>query len=274
MRSIVILTDLDGSLLDATTYSYEAAREALSVVQRLGAALILVSSKTRSEMEPLRLRLKNHHPFIVENGGALFIPNGSFPFPLEHSAPCGIYQVVELGTPYARLRTALKEISEELGCRLQGFGDLSLEEVAQLTGLSPAETLPATQREYDEPFIVEGDCLAWQHLLAAAETRGLRCTRGGRFYHLMGANDKGIASRRLISWYRRLAANDGQNLATIGLGDSLNDLPMLEVVDYPILVRKPDGSYDPDVQLPHLIRAEGVGPVGWNRSLVDLLSTL
>ncbi len=274
MRRILIFTDLDGSLLDASTYSYAAAADALEAIQRLGATLILASSKTRAEMEPLRLRLNNHHPFMVENGGALFVPNGSFPFPLEQSTSCGAYQILQIGTPYARLRTALKEIGRELGCRLQGFGDLSLEEVAQLTGLSLAETLPATQREYDEPFIVEGDCVAWQHLLAAAVARGLRCTRGGRFYHLTGANDKGIGSRRLISWYGRLAKNDGQSLVTVGLGDSLNDLPMLEVVDYPILVQKPGGFYDPDVQLPHLIRAEGVGPVGWNRSLIDLLATL
>jgi mannosyl-3-phosphoglycerate phosphatase len=49
---------------------------------------------------------------------------------------------------------------------------------------------------------------------------------------------------------------------------------MLAVVDHPILVQRPDRSYDPDVQLPHLIRAVGVGPVGWNRSLIDLLPTL
>ncbi len=273
-RRILILTDLDGSLLDTTTYSYEAATNALSAIQTMGAVLILVSSKTRSEMEPLRLRLDNHHPFIVENGGALFIPKGSFSFPLEQAAPSGDYEVVEIGIPYARLRTALKEISQELGCRLQGFGDLSLEEVSQLTGLSPADTLLATRREYDEPFVVEGNGVAWNRLLAAAEARRLRCTRGGRFYHLTGGNDKGIASRWLIAWYTRRAQQEGDTLITIGIGDSLNDLPMLAAVDYPILVRKPDGSYDPDVQLPHLTRAEGVGPVGWNRSLMDLLPTL
>ena len=90
----------------------------------------------------------------------------------------------------------------------------------------------------------------------------------------MGANDKGIACRRLLAWYRRLGQEDERSLLTIGIGDSLNDLPMLAAVDYPILVQKPDGSYDPVVQLPHLIRAVGVGPVGWNRSLMDLLPTL
>jgi mannosyl-3-phosphoglycerate phosphatase len=274
MRRILILTDLDGSLLDACSYSYSAAHAALSAIQRISAALVLVSSKTRSEMEPIRLRLDNRHPFIVENGGALFIPHGYFPFPLQDSTRRGEYDVVELGTPYDKLRAALKDMSHTLGTRLQGFGDLSLEEVAQLTGLSPADALLATQREYDEPFVAEGASIPWNYLLEAAAIRGLRCTRGGRFYHLMGANDKGIASRRLIAWYRRLAEIENQTLVTIGVGDSLNDLPMLATVDYPILVQKPDHSYDPDVQLPHLTRAVGVGPVGWNRSLIDLLPTL
>ena len=91
---------------------------------------------------------------------------------------------------------------------------------------------------------------------------------------MMGETDKGVASRRLIAWYERRAQQEGRALITVGIGDSLNDLPMLEAVTYPILVRKPDGSYDSDVQFPHLTRAEGVGPVGWNRSLMDLLPTL
>lgn len=274
MRRILIFSDLDGSLLDATTYSHKDATEALAAIQQRGATLILVSSKTRAEMEPLRHSLGNHHPFIVENGGAIYIPNGEFPFSLEQARPNGAYLALQLGTPYTQLRAALKEIRRELDCELRGFGDLTLEEVAQLTEMSAADARLAMQREYDEPFVMVGDGLPWQDLLAAADRRSLRCTRGGRFYHLMGANDKGIASRRLIEWYERLAQTEGQTLVTVGLGDSLNDLPMLDVVDYPILVRKPNGSYDPEVQLPHLIRADGVGPVGWNRSLIDLLPTL
>jgi mannosyl-3-phosphoglycerate phosphatase len=90
----------------------------------------------------------------------------------------------------------------------------------------------------------------------------------------MGSNDKGTASKRLLGYYGRLAQVRGEAIVTIAIGDSLNDLPMLAAADYPILVQKPDGSYDPDIQLPHLIRAGGVGPVGWNRSLLDLLPTL
>lgn len=274
MRRILIFTDLDGSLLDSANYSFDTAKEALSAIHHHGAVLILVSSKTRAEMAPLQRRLQLCHPFIVENGGAIYVQKGYFPFVVSGATPEDKYEVVPLGTPYPRLRAALKEIGKDLGCRLRGMGDCSIEEVARLTGLSLAEAQLATQREYDEPFVVDEGEVSWESLAKAVKARKLQCTRGGRFYHLMGANDKGIASRRLLGWYQRLGQEDGRKLLTIGIGDSLNDLPMLASVDYPILVQKPDGSYDPGVQLPHLIRAVGVGPVGWNRSLMDLLPTL
>ena len=273
-RRLIIFSDLDASLLDAASYSFEPAQEALSALDKRGAALILVSSKTRAEMEPLQRRMHLRHPFIVENGGALYVQKGYFPFVLDSATPRDKYEVVAFGSPYSHLRAALKEIGVDLGCRLRGMGDCSLEEVAELTGLPFPDARLATLREYDEPFVLDGGEVSWDRLVKAAEARNLQCTRGGRFYHLMGANDKGIACRRLLAWYRRLGQEDERSLLTIGIGDSLNDLPMLAAVDYPILVQKPDGSYDPDVQLPHLIRAVGVGPVGWNRSLMDLLPTL
>jgi len=61
-------------------------------------------------------------------------------------------------------------------------------------------------------------------------------------------------------------------VTTIGLGDSLNDLPLLRVVDHPVLVRKEDGSYDENISLPNLIRADGVGPLGWNRAVMRFLA--
>jgi mannosyl-3-phosphoglycerate phosphatase len=87
----------------------------------------------------------------------------------------------------------------------------------------------------------------------------------------MGANDKGVATRILLDSYQRLADQAGRRLVTIAIGDSLNDQPMLALVTNPVLVQRPDGSYDPDVRLPRLLRSPAVGPVGWNQSVLDLL---
>lgn len=270
---IVVFTDLDGSLLDSATYSFEAAKVALQALQALQIPLVLTSSKTRAEMEPIRFRLGHRDPFIVENGGGVYVPKGQFDFPLAGATLRGAYQVIDLGAPYTKLRAALKEMAQGLSVPVRGFGDMTVEEIAERTGLSPAEALLAKQREYDEPFIVEGSVSSLEDVTRRAEDRGLRYTAGGRFSHLMGKSDKGQACRYLIDCYRRQRAGNGGGFLTVGVGDSLNDLPMLAVVDRPILVQKPDGSYDPGIGLPNLTRASGIGPIGWNQAILDLLRT-
>lgn len=87
----------------------------------------------------------------------------------------------------------------------------------------------------------------------------------------MGGSDKGRACRLLIDCYRRQFNSQRSLLVTVAIGDSLNDLPMLAAVDRPVLVQKPDGSYDSEVRLANLIRAPGIGPAGWNQAILDLV---
>ena len=63
-------------------------------------------------------------------------------------------------------------------------------------------------------------------------------------------------------------------MITAALGDSQNDLPMLKAVDYPILIRKPDGNDDDTVKLNNLIRTDEIGPLGWNNATLKLLEKL
>jgi mannosyl-3-phosphoglycerate phosphatase len=274
MPNLIVFTDLDGSLLDGTTYSYEAATPALAALREQGIPLILVSSKTRAEMELLRLHLNHRDPFIVENGGAVYIPHGLFEFPFERMRTRSPYQVIELGLPYHMLRDVLKQIEDVVETPLQGFGDLSVEAIMQVTGLSHAEAILAKQREYDEPYLLQGPQALIEEVCRQIVTRGLRWTKGGRLFHLMGENDKGEAASVLLRCYYRQQRIRGQVelIETVGIGDSINDAPLLAMVDYPILVQKPDGSYDPDIHLSGMIRAPGIGPVGWNEAVLELLA--
>ena len=102
--------------------------------------------------------------------------------------------------------------------------------------------------------------------LKAIEDAGFRWTQG-RFYHILGDNDKGKAVKILMDYYKR----DQKGIVTIGLGDSFNDLPLLQNVDYPVLVQKEDGSYEEKIKLENIIRADGIGPAGWNREVIKLI---
>lgn len=272
MPHYLLFTDLDGSLLDTNTYSFDEAQPALDLLRSQNIPVILVSGKTRAEIEPLRERLDHRAPFIVENGAAVYVPFETFGFTPERSRRRTSYHVIELGTPYALLRDVLRQIETAVGTRLRGFGDLSVDEVMATTGLSREDALRSMLREFDEPFLVNGPPKLIEEICRQIVTRGLNWTRGGRFFHLMGNNDKGRAVEILLRCYQRQGLDPAlSGLETIGIGDSLNDLPLLLTVDHPILVQKPDGSYDPDINLPNLIRAPGVGPAGWNHAVLDIL---
>lgn len=74
----LIFSDLDGSLLDNDSYSHAAADALLAKLDQDEIPVILTTSKTRAEVEALRVELNNRHPFITENGAAVYIPQGYF----------------------------------------------------------------------------------------------------------------------------------------------------------------------------------------------------
>lgn len=260
----LIFSDLDGTLLDAADYSFAAARPALGVVRARGIPLVLCSSKTRAEIEEYRRRMDNGHPFIAENGGGIFIPQGYFTVPFE-TETFGGYRLVRLGTPYAEIRRRFVALREKTGAKVRGFADMTDEEVAELTGLPLVAAALAKRRDFDEAFVFDG--AADQSFLKAIEADGLHWTQG-QFFHILGDHDKGRAVKLLQSLYQR----EYGELASIGLGDSLNDLPMLQAVDRPVLVRKADGSFDERVDLPNLLKTQQPGPFGWNDAVLQLLA--
>ena len=124
----------------------------------------------------------------------------------------------------------------------------------------------AAVREYDEPF-VGTDAAGLSTVVAAAADAGLSIVSGGRFHHLVGGSDKGLAVRALCDLFVRSRGP----VRTVGLGDSPNDEPMLREVDIPVLVRKPDGGHAGADRLPGLVVAPCAGPEGWREAVFEIL---
>jgi mannosyl-3-phosphoglycerate phosphatase family protein len=263
---IVIVTDLDGTLLHPDTYSFREAIPAVQLIRKRGIPLVLCSSKTRAELEVWRERLDNDHPFIVENGGGIFIPSGYFPFRVEGESE-GRYARIAIGSPYDVLRKEFVRLRSMTGTEVRGFGDMTVDEVAALTGLSKPDAGRAKEREYDEPFVFMGKDRSEQEFLRAVENANFIWTKG-LLYHITGNNDKGRAVSILLELFAAL----GEPVRTIGLGDSLNDMSFLRMVDQPVLIPRKDGTYEQGVDLPGLVRAQGVGPEGWNDAIMKLLA--
>ena len=119
MSRFVVFTDLDGTLLDHHTYSYDAARPALERLKKNAIPLILVSSKTRLEIEALRREIDNKDPFIPENGGAIFIPDDYDLAVPDNAIEMAGYRVILLGLPTSRIVEAFDKLASKLPVRVK-----------------------------------------------------------------------------------------------------------------------------------------------------------
>lgn len=262
---LVLYTDLDGTLLERETHAYRAAAPALDELKRLDVPVVFSTSKTRAEVDVWRRVLGNTHPFIVENGGAVFIPEEYFPLP-ETWVSRGGYRVIELGAPHAEVLAALRRAASESHCPVRGFADMHFEEISRRCGLSLEEARAASAREYDEPFEIREPARTGE-LLRAIEALGMRWTRGDQWYHITGGSSgKDHAVKALTALYGRAYGS----VVSIGLGDGLNDARFLRAVDASWIVRSPFSA--PLKRLvPQGTVTHGVGPEGWNEAVWEAL---
>ncbi len=264
---MIIFTDLDGSLLNHSDYSYYEALPALKKIRAADIPLVMCTSKTRNEVEVILGKMGLKEPFIVENGGGIFFPKNYRGFRIEKSIIIHDLKCIPLGMPYGMIRTFMDRFGPRFSIR--GFGDMTEKEIAARTGLPLNMAAHAKAREFTEPFTIEHEGRI-RFLEKTALEAGIKITRGGRFFHFIGCgNDKGEAVKLTKAVFER---NKRKQELTIGLGDSLNDLPMLKQVDIPVLIPHPDGSYE-DISLPNLIHAPFPGSKGWNETVLNILAT-
>lgn len=258
----LVLTDLDGSLLDHHSYDFSPAVPWLARLKQMGVPVIPVTSKTRAELIPLREALGlTGTPFIAENGAVVGLPPGWCHARLDRpgSGRDGVV-IKHPGVDIGFIRARLKVWRERLDIRFTRMGELSVQEVMELTGLDEARAKNARRREGSEPLIWHDTDAALDTFRAALEGDGLQLTQGGRFWHVMGRSaDKGTAVEWLI---KRFTALRGRTPLSLGLGDGPNDITMLDTVDQAVVIR---GCHDLTVEPSNasLYRTQATGPTGW-----------
>ncbi len=269
-------TDLDGTLLNHDDYRYDAAIPTIQTLKKAGIPIIPTTSKTKAEVLDLREALGLKDPFIVENGSGIFLEPGDPRFDFSELdveiTPEATLTTITLGISYAQARQSLQNLAQQIGEPLTGFGDLSLEALQDLTHL-PLEALKqAGDRQFSEPFLRPQTDLA--QLESLAKKAGLQILVGNRFCHLLGAGaGKGRAVQLLQQAWQK-AHPDQPPIKTLGLGDSPNDLSLLEAVDVAIAVPGPQGV---NPKLVSQIKTKGwfvapsPGAQGWARAVTAQL---
>lgn len=253
LLKLVVFSDLDGTLLDHETYQWDAARPALQRLGALGIPVVLASSKTASEIRPLQEQMGlTGLPAIVENGAGVI----------------GLHET-DPADAYSALRDALDRIPTHLRTQFRGFGDMTVSELARLTGLPQDAAQLAKARDYSEPGVWSGNDAELAQFHADLQEHGITAQRGGRFLTLSFGRTKASAMDNVID---ALGAKK-----TLALGDAPNDIAMLEKADMGVIIANPHRPPLPVLAGEHdgrITRTHDAGPLGWNASVNAIIDTL
>ena len=259
----VVVSDLDGTLLNHTTYSYQEALPAINLLREKAIPLILNTSKTYDETCRIRKKLDISDPFIVENGSCMYLPVEIFPEKPKAATRLDEFWRIELGRHFQYIDSVLKNLGS-VQSKFTRFSQCSIEQAMELTGLSYIAAKQALKREFSEPIIWLGEKDELALFKQKLKQMNLSTIQGGRFLHVQGRCDKGLALESLLPFY-------GEGKKTIVLGDSANDADMLSIADISAVIRSPS-----NIQLHKLItpaiQTSSCAPAGWAEAIQMALS--
>ena len=241
--ALMVVSDLDGTLLDHGDYSFDPVLPILDRMDEAGIPLVVNTSKTRAEWLAMRGDFGNEDPFIVENGSALC-----------DGEDCEVF-----GTPREEILETLKPLRAKY--RFKGYSDATIAEIMEWTGLGRQSAERSADRHYSEPLVWQDSEENEEEFCQLLEKRGLTTLRGGRFLHVQGQTDKG----KPLAYFRKGEA------AIIALGDRPNDLAMLKAADIGVVIASPDGFV---LEAEDVLRSTETGPRGWAEVMTQILDQL
>jgi D-glycerate 3-kinase len=272
-QPLLIFSDMDGSLLNHHDYNFDAAKPLLRSLSQQQIPVIPCTSKTSAELFCLREELESETPFIVENGAAAYIPLGALLEQPQDTVERDGYWVKAFTQPRFHWLSLLLQVAEKYQGCYKSFNEMTLAEIMNATHLDERSAGLASKREYGEPVMWLADDEKKRTFVAELTSLGATVLQGGRFLHVSGETNKGQALCWLTEQYQSLSLT-GERFKTIAIGDSQNDVAMLEVADIALLIPSP--AHD----LPALERdndvfiAKQVAPEGWKQGVETILNEL
>lgn len=267
----LIFTDLDGTLLDHHTYSFAPALSTLQMLAEQNIPVIPNTSKTFAELIEIRGAIGLTSPFIVENGAAVYIPTTFFKHqPSGTIQKCGFW-VKELSYPVEHWLSVIQDLKPSFKGEFSHFSAMSVAQICDATGLSEHDASLAAQREYCEPIFWQGSDDGKKQFIQAIQEMGASPLQGGRFLHVTGECNKGVALTWLMGEFKK--QHPDKHCTSIALGDGHNDIAMLEVADHAVRILSPTSEPPPLKRTTNLITSKSYGPTGWAESINTLIFT-
>lgn len=268
-RQILIFTDFDGTILDHFTYSFDAALPTIKRLSQLAIPIIPNTSKTLAEVTIYQKRMGLNTPFVVENGAAIYLPKNFFPHKPKGSVWKDGYWIKSFAQTRKYWQGIIKKIEPSHKGQFETFGSMDDERISEVTGLDKESAKRASQRQFGEPLLWLGTTEQRDAFMFAATKLGAFPLLGGRFMHICGNSNKGIALKWLVEEYKRQFPN--LHISSVALGDGNNDIDMLEVADTAVRIASPVHA-PPNLMRKHKVYTSlKAGPEGWKEIMDQLI---
>ena len=248
--TIIIFTDLDGSLLHRDTFKFDPIKDYLKSLLNNGIIIIPNSSKTEKEIEKFNEELGVNLPYIAENGSSIHGLNlitSNFPDKLILSREKEeIFKIFENKVP-EKLKEKCLEVSK-----------MSKKEQENILGQKDERLKDALKRKYTLPFLFKGDKIEKNKLSKILSSSSLTLQEGGRVINLCDNINKVKSMNKVIKILRKTE----DKIKSIAVGDNYNDLDMLKSCDIPCLVFNDKFKLD-QINIDDLIFSNKPSPEGW-----------
>ncbi|CAD5356610.1 putative mannosyl-3-phosphoglycerate phosphatase (mngB-like) [Enterobacter cancerogenus] len=261
-ETLVIITDLDGTLLDIHTYDWQPAKPWLETLRDRQIPVVLCSSKTAAEMADIQQELGlDGLPLIAENG-AVIQPDVRWEDTSRSLS----------GMAHQDIAQCLARIRASRQYKFTTFDDVDVQTIGEWTGLTRLRATLACKHEASVTLIWRDSDAQMAQFEEELAQHGLKLVQGARFWHVLDVRcGKDVAARWLVEQYRQ---HENIEPTTLGLGDGPNDAPLLENVDYAVVIKgiNRQGITLVNDSPERVYRTQHAGPEGWREGLDHFLS--
>ena len=254
-RKILIFTDLDGSLLNHNNFEFKEIKDFILNCISNGIKIIPNTSKTEEEIQVFLEQLGQNLPFVVENGAAIHNLDLVHPkIKFKNNSIIFSRSLSEI------LEQFKKNIPIDFQKRCFFLKDMSFIEQMKILGLNRKYLPFALNRYYSMPLVFDGSKKIINEFTSLLKKIGMKLHEGGRIYNISDDCSKGKAITTLIE----ILENDlDYKTHTIVIGDSPNDISMLNVCDQPCVIPLPNKKNLCHLKDHKIIRATQSAPLGW-----------